>query len=133
MPLGSGSSLGQIIHPRLHGDLELIFPSVVTIEKSNEAQAGDFSVVNVWVVFLSGLKGSLAPLKEWEKRRRDMTITNATHALNIAGYYPQIELGHRAKVLRGVGDGVEQVFNITAVQSDSQAQSTRLELEVASA
>jgi hypothetical protein len=61
-----------------------------------------------------------------EQRRGTGTITVATHAIVLAGYYPQITTAERAVV-----DGAE-VHDIEAVYHDSRLRVTQLDTRIVS-
>lgn len=121
-------TLSQVIHPRLHQELPQFFPAYVTVQVSTETQGDDNAVVNTWSDLLNGLRGSLAPASANEIRKAELTNVKITHVCDLRGYYPEITIVHRVLVSRAQGDS-PQTFNITAVKLDSQAKSTRLELE----
>lgn len=121
-------TLSQVIHPRLHQELPQFFPAYVTVQVSTETQGDDGAVVDAWSDLLNGLRGSLAPASANEIRKAELTNVKITHVCDLRGYYPEIAIIHRVLVSRAQGDS-PQTFNITAVKHDSQAESSRLELE----
>ena len=123
-------TLSQVIHPRLHQELPQFFPAYVTVQIATESQGDDNAVVENWanVDGLAGLRGTLAPASANETRKAELTNVKITHVLDLRGYYPTITITHRVLVSRAQGDS-PQIFNITAVKHDSQAESSHLELE----
>jgi head-tail adaptor len=118
-------TLTPIIHSRLHRELDRFYPALVTIQQPTGAQRPDGEPVDAWqdVAGLVGLNGNLAARRVAELRGVEFTSERATHALNLAGNYPQIQPEWRAVV-----DGV--TFNVAGrPQNDSLGKSTRLELE----
>lgn len=124
MGLGSDSALDSIVHPGLHAALGRFFPTSVTIQAATVTQRPNGEQVKTWSTFLAGLRGNLARTARANMEERGTTLTTvpAEWALNLAGYYPQITVEHRALV-----GGT--AYNIAAVVHDSLSESTRLELE----
>jgi len=133
MGLGTSSTLDTIVHPELLASLPRVYAAVVTIQAASESQGDDYGVVQTWanVSGLTEISGSLAAASANEVRRADMTGVKLTHVCDLADYCPQITASHRAQIARAVGE-TAQTFNITGVKHDSQAASTRLELEIVS-
>jgi len=123
-------ALSRVVHPRLHQELPQFFPAYVTVQIATETQGGDNAIVENWanVDSLVGLRGTLAPAGANEIRKAELTNVKITHILDLRGYYPTIAITHRVLVSRAQGDS-PQTFNVTAVKHDSQAESSRLELE----
>lgn len=133
MGLGTNSVLNRIVHPDLHADLPRVYPAVVTIQAPTESQGDDYAVVQAWanVTGLTAVRGMLAAAKAEETRRAELTGVKLTHVCDLPGYYPQITVSHRAVIARASGE-TAVTYNITGVKHDSQAASTRLELEIVS-
>ena len=130
MPLGTDSALGQLAHPFLFSSQVPAFPSLVTIEAATETQADDYSPAEAWAAVpgLIEVPGILAPAGANEIRTAALTNTKITHVCDLQSYCPEITDQHRATVTRADFD-TAFIFNITGVKHDSQAASTRLELE----
>jgi hypothetical protein len=126
--MGLGESvLDTVVHPRMLQTLEDFYPSEVTIQaKTTLGRKPNGEEVIAWadVSGLTGLRGNLADPGRtvYERRSTDLTRTTQAPGLNLAGYYPEITVLHRAIV-----DGT--AWNITAVHHDSLGSVTRLELE----
>lgn len=133
MGLGTNSTLDSIVHPDLLASMPRVYPAVVTIQVATETQGDDYAVVQSWasVSGMIAVRGSLAAATAAETRRADMTGIKLTHVCDLTAYYPQISASHRALIARANGE-TAQTFNITGVKHDSQAGSTRLELEIVS-
>lgn len=133
MGLGSGSALNSIVHPDLLTSMPLVYAAVVTIQTPTETQNDDYSVEQTWsnVSGAVAIDGIFAAAGADEIRRAEMTGVSLTHVCDLAGYYPDITVSERALVARATGESA-QTFNITGVKHDSQAASTRLELELVS-
>lgn len=130
MSLGSSNVLNRMVHPDLHGSLDLAYPAVVTIQEPTESQGDDYSIERTWTAVsdLTAVNGILAAARADEVRRAALTGVTITHVLDLQSYHPEILPTHRALVRRVSGDTAE-TFNITGVKHDSQGRSTRLELE----
>lgn len=124
MGLGDGSVLAGIVHPGLHVTLTQFFPTVVSVQTGTQTRRPNGEIVTTWesVVVCSG-NLARAPRTELETRGGAQTVVPAGWVLNLAGYFPEIEVEQRAVTADG------QVFNITAVVHDSLSESTQLELE----
>jgi head-tail adaptor len=133
MPLGSNSSLDSLIHPRLHRSLSRVFPSWVTVQQTAETQGDDNAVLENWqdIPGLAALRGILAAAGANEIRKAQMTNVKITHVLDLQSYRPEITVKNRVRVSRALGETGE-TFNVTGVKHDSQAASSRLELEFVS-
>lgn len=133
MGLGTSSTLNQIAHPDLHTSLPHAYPATVTIQAPTESRADDLSVIRTWsnVSGATAVGGILAAAKAEEVRRAALTGVTLTHICDLQAYYPEILATHRALVARADGE-TPATFNITGVKHDSQAASTRLELEIVS-
>ena len=130
MSLGTDSTLNTIIHQDMHTSLTRAYPSIVTVQTATETKAADHSLVKTWanVSGMININGILAPATAREIRQAMMTNTAITHVLDLQTYYIGITNKHRVQVSRADGE-TAQTFNITGVKLDSQARSTRLELE----
>lgn len=133
MGLGTNSTLDSIVHPDLHAGLPRVYPSTVTIQTPTETQGDDYAVTQTWTnaTGLTAVRGILAAAKAEEIRRAELTGVKLTHVCDLQAYYPQITVSHRALIARAAGE-TAAAFNITGVKHDSQAASTRLELEIVS-
>ena len=133
MGLGTNSTLDAIVHPTLHTSLSRAYPATVTIQAPTESRADDLSVIRTWanVSGATSIGGILAAAKAEEIRRAALTGVTITHVCDLQAYYPAILATHRALVARADGE-TAVTFNITGVKHDSQAASTRLELELVS-
>lgn len=118
----AGSPLERLVHPELHELLEKFYPTSVTIQTAIETQKANGEVVRTWVDWLINLTGNFAMTRGSEVRGTTMTTVLKGRALNLAGYYPEILVTHRA-VVQGVP------YNILSVTHDSLSESTRLDLE----
>lgn len=127
MALGT---LNSLIHPALHSSLYRAYPSLVTIQAPAESRADDLSIVRTWsnVACATEIGGILAAARADEVRRAALTGVKLTHVCDLQAYYPDILVTHRALVARADCE-TPAVYNITGVKHDSQAASTRLELE----
>ena len=130
MPLGKGSALNTIIHPLLQQSLPRVYPSFVTIQTAVETQGNDNSIDEDWedAPGLEVLKGILAAASANEIRLASLTNVTITHVLDLQDYHPEIDQTFRVLVSRAIGE-TEQIFNIMGVKHDSQASSSRIELE----
>lgn len=130
MPLGSNSSLNTLVHPKLHRSLPRVYPSWITVQRTAETQGSDFAIDDNWqdVPGLTTLRGILAAASASERRAAAMTNVTITHVLDLQSYHPEITQKNRVRVARALGES-GQIFNITGVKHDSQARSSRLELE----
>lgn len=133
MSLGTNSTLNTIAHPLLHTSNGRAYPSLVTIQVATESRADDMSVIRTWANVSGATEISciLAAAKAEEIRRAALTGVTLTHICDLQAYYPAILATHRALVARVDGE-TAVTFNITGVKHDSQAASTRLELEIVS-
>jgi hypothetical protein len=131
--LGTNSTLDAIVHSTLHRSLDRAYPATVTIQAPTESRADDMSVIRTWanVSGATAVGGILAAAKAEEIRRAALTGVKLTHVCDLQAYYPAILATHRALVARADGE-TAVTFNITGVKHDSQAASTRLELELVS-
>lgn len=121
--MGLGNSLGSIIHPHLHEELGMFFPSTIEVQSAVQTISADGEPHLEWTTFLETIPANLAPRYSTEVRGDRMTRVTRGWALNLAGYYPQITELHR--VIVG-----STAYNIVGVASDSLSQSTRLDLEI---
>ena len=89
--------------------------------------AGDYLVDDTGAVLVSGTDDTVAcclwPIKAQEIRRPDQTIAVATHQALLAAYRPDLTVENRATI-------AGTVYDILAVEHDSQHLATRLLLEV---
>jgi hypothetical protein len=133
MPLGSDSSLNTLIHRKLHASLQRAYPSWVAVQRTAETQGDDNAVLENWqdIPALAALRGILAAAGANEIRKAQMTNVKITHVLDLQSYRPEITVKNRVRVARAMGES-GQVFNVTGVKHDSQAASSRLELELVS-
>jgi head-tail adaptor len=133
MPLGSDSSLNTLVHPKLHRSLSRVFPSWVTVQRTAETQGDDNAVLENWqdIPGLTTLRGILAAAGANEIRKAQMTNVKITHVLDLQSYRPEITVKNRVRVSRAMGESGE-TYNVTGVKHDSQAASSRLELELVS-
>lgn len=133
MGLGTDSVLDSIVHPDLLASMPRVYAAIVTIQAVTESQADDYSVIQAWenVSGMVAIRGSLVAAKAEEIRRADLTNIKLTHVCDLAGYYPTITASHQALIALTNGE-MARVYNISGVKLDSQAASTRLELEIVS-
>lgn len=126
MGLGTDSVLDSIVHPDLLASMPRVYAAIVTIQAVTESQADDYSVIQAWenVSGMVAIRGSLVAAKAEEIRK-------LTHVCDLAGYYPTITASHQALIALTNGE-MARVYNISGVKLDSQAASTRLELEIVS-
>ena len=123
MGLGPESVLDGIVHPALHAALGRFFPTVAEIQSATVVRRPNGELVETWATVLV-VSGNLAKPQQasGEARQESQTRVTAERVLNIAGWYPQIEVGQRAYI-------ENEAWNITAVTSDSLGGSTQLDLE----
>lgn len=124
MGLGAESVLGGLVHPGLHEALPLFYPTTAMIQAGTQTRRPNGEIVMTWETVLTAT-GNLAraPRTELETRGGAQTVVPAGWVLNLAGYFPEIEVEQRAVTADG------QVFNIVAVIHDSLSGSTKLEVE----
>jgi hypothetical protein len=123
MGLGAESALSGIVHPGLHEGLEAFYPTVGEIQSATVVVRPNGERVESWATVLV-VYGNMARPRQAAGEVREVGQTRVTteRVFNVAGYYPQIEVGQRAYI-------DNQAWNITAVTSDSMSRSTQLELE----
>lgn len=123
MGLGAESALDGIVHPGLHAALGRFYPTLVEIQSAMVVTRPNGEQLATWATVLVAY-GNLAKTRQLadEVRQDSQTRVSATRVLNLAGWYPQIEVGQRAYI-------ANEAWNITAVTSDSMSASTQLELE----
>lgn len=136
MGLGTNSALDSIVHPDLLASMPRVYPAVVTIQAATETQGDDYSVQQAWenVSGMIGIRGSLAAATVGalaEMKRPEFTGVEFSHVCDLTAYYPEITVSHRALIARANGE-TAQTFDIVGIKHDSQAESTRLELEIVS-
>jgi len=128
MSLGTNSVLDTIAHPDLLSSLERIYPATAAIQSNIPTQNADGQLIDSWTTFLT-VDGSFAmqPSRaSAESRLEPLTIVTRTWILDVQSYQPTITVEHQAVVTSGL---MTLTCNILRVNHDSQAQSTRLELE----
>ena len=115
-----------LIHPRLQASLAARFyPSEATIQAQAAGQDPWGQPSGAWsaVSGLSDLACRIWPTGSSEPRADDQTVTIATHRAAFNAYYPAI-----TTAMRLVCDG--EVYNIVAVEHDSEHEHTALNLEI---
>lgn len=128
MSLGTNSVLDMIAHPDLLPSLERIYPATVVIQSNTPTQNADGQLIDSWSTFLTTdctlamATGRIAQ----ENRLEMLTIVANEWVCDLQGYYPTVTVEHQAVVTSGL---LTLTCNIMRVNHDSQAQSTRLELE----
>ena len=127
MSLGTNSVLDTIAHPDLLDSLERIYPATAAIQSNTPTQNADGQLIDNWTTFLT-VDGSFAIDRKTadEHRLEPLTIVTRKWILDVQGYQPTITVEHQAVVTSGL---MTLTCNILRVNHDSQAQSTRLELE----
>ena len=127
MSLGTDSVLDTIAHPDLLPSLERAYPATVEIQTSTPAQNADGQLVDVWSKLLTadGIFAMATKVSK-ENRLEPLTVVTADWVFDMQGYYHTVTVEHRAVVTAGL---ITYTCNILRVNHDSQAQSTRLELE----
>ena len=130
MSLGSDSTLNTLVHPGLLDSIPRVYQAVVEIQKATITQAADGEEVHNWttVITTRGIFAKASAVAR-ENRMQILTVTNAEYVLDLNGYWPEIEVTHRAIVHSNIGGGLDLILNIKRVDHDSQAAQTRLELE----
>lgn len=130
MSLGSTSVLDTIVHPQLLASLGRVYRAVVEIQQETKTRQSNGETTSTWTT-VTVARGTLAIASSvsTENRQEALTVANASHVLDLQGYYPRIELTQRAKVRTAIGYGEDLIFNITRINHDSQQRQTRLELE----
>lgn len=113
-----------LVDPRLLAAIPEAFPLTLTIQEASTSQDAYGAEAKTWTDLSDGaIACCLWPDKGTEVRRRDQTLTVATHKALLAAYRSDITTEHRATM--GVW-----TFDILAVEHDSQHLATRLLLEV---
>ena len=127
MSLGTNSVLDTIAHPDLLPSLERAYPATVVIQTNTPTQNADGQLIDSWSELLTAdCIFAMDTKVAAENRLEPLTIVTAKWRLDMQGYYPTVTVEHRAVVTAGL---VTIECNIMRVNHDSQAQSTRLELE----
>ena len=115
------------VHPSFTGSkvfgLGPLLDRSVTIEEQTGGRDSWGEPADTWAAVegLEDLDGAVGRAGSGVEQRRGLgTISVATHAIVLAGYFPQITTAHRAVV-----DGVE-VHDIEAVEHDSRLRVTQL-------
>ena len=133
MSLGSDSSLNELIHPGLLSAIERAYPSIVDVQVKTVVISQDGEEVLTWAnhVTMINIPGILAKSGAvgQERRRVDLTIARSTLILDLASYYPDIDINDHRVYIITPQDGRIETFNILQVLHDSQTKTTRLELE----
>lgn len=128
MSLGTNSVLDTIAHPDLLPSLERAYPATVEIQTSTPTQNADGQLIDVWSKLLTadGIFAMATGRIAQESRLQALTIVANEWTFDMQGYYPTVLVDYRAVVTAGL---LSVTCNIMRVNHDSQAQSTRLELE----
>lgn len=119
--------MAEFIHPGMFKALTRFFPAKVTIEQPINATGPDGQPVTTWsaVDSLERIGARISPASGTERRGVPLTVTTATHVIELAGAYQGIDSTMRAN------DGV-MVYDIKHVSMDGNGLMTRLEVEVVS-
>lgn len=122
-----------LVDPRLLDRLTPSFyPSRATVEASTETRSGSGAVVNGWgaVTGLGGIPASVSPMiftRAGERHTSQMTTSETTHRIALAGSFPQITAAMRLRVT-GPNAGL---YDIIRPDRDSQGVTTVLEAAIA--
>lgn len=132
MSLTTASVLDSIIHPKLTDSLYRVYTAVTTFQVTDQTQNQDGQIIDTWTddPALIGVRGQLMDASTAEKRGIVLTAVSSTHVLSLNNYFPNILVTHRALVETAVNNGLSQTFNINGVKHASQANQTRVELEL---
>jgi len=134
--LGSTSALDELIHNDLLDALPRVFHGLIDIQAQDReaAKLPDHSIdpLLFWtdVTGLTHLSAIVWPVSAFELRTDVLTNDTATHVAVISQALPDITAIMRAAVTVGNHDPAI-IYNITAVQIDSQKTQTKLRLEIA--
>ncbi len=118
------------IHPRLFEQLADFYPDFCNIQEASSPQdTTGQPIVSAWAdkPGHTGIRCRRSPTSapgiSTERKRSNVVFTVATHAIELAGYYPGIREKMRAVV-------AGQAFDIVSVESDGNSAMTRLVCQV---
>lgn len=123
-----------IVHPRLLDRLTpMMYPSRATLERSTLTRTASGAVVNAWdgTPGLVGIPCSVSPMiftRAGERQTSQMTSSETTHRIALAGSYPQITAAMRLRI-SGPNAGI---YDVIRPDRDSQGVTTVLEAKIAS-
>lgn len=113
----------SVIHPKLLARLqEHFFTDRCAIEEATDSQNDFGEVEKEWAVVQGheAIPCTIAPVDSPEERNdAQMTVTDATHTIMLAGHFPDVATAQRAVV-------GETAYDIRSVDVDSKATMTRL-------
>jgi len=121
-----------IIHGDLLTSLRRFYPSTGDVQERTDTRDDAGQPIPAWANLAghTSIRCAVAPAslgspEQQEVRLDAMTVRTATHHIALAGYYPSIT--PRMRFVVGA-----TVYDILAVEHDSQGKSTRLRAEIVS-
>lgn len=114
-----------IVHQRLFATLTGFYPSTCTIQEATEARDLAGQPIATWVDKAGhiDLACRLSPAGGGERKTVTQIYSQATHVVELTGYYPLITAKMRAVV-------AGQVYDILLPERDGQSASTKLVCQV---
>lgn len=118
-----------LIHPRLMRELRNHHNSLCTIEINTEVQdpnSGEETTTYRADPLMTAIRCYVEAQTRREIRRPDQTIVENAFVIQLAGYYPRIDVEDHAIIL----GATDQVHNILGVSHDDTQTITYLDTEI---